>query len=68
MHLTDATDESLLAIYESLRRQVMADVRLGGRRLAGNAMKQYADQLKDEMNRRRISFTPIEWPPSRRAR
>jgi hypothetical protein len=47
MHLTDATDESLLAIYESLRRQVMADVRLGGRRLAGNAMKQYADQLKD---------------------
>ena len=59
MHLTDATDESLLA---------MADVRLGGRRLAGNAMKRYADQLKDEMNRRRISFTPIEWPSSRRAR
>jgi hypothetical protein len=46
----------------------MADVRLGGRRLAGNAMKQYADQLKDEMIRRRTSFTPIEWPPSRRAR
>jgi hypothetical protein len=46
----------------------MADVRLGGWRLAGNAMKQYADQLKDEMNRRRLSFRPIEWPTSGRVR
>jgi hypothetical protein len=68
MNLTNTTDESLLAIYESVRRQVMADVRLGNRRLAGNAMKQYANQLQDEMNRRQISFTPIEWPASDRAR
>ena len=68
MNLINTTDESLLAIYESVRRQVMADVRLGNRRLAGNAMKQYAKQLQDEMNRRQISFTPIEWPTSDRAR
>ena len=68
MNLANATDESLLAIYESVRRQVMADVKLGGRRLAGNAMKQYADLLEDEMSRRQMSFRPIEWPSSGRMR
>lgn len=68
MNLTDTTDESLLAMYESVRRQVMVDVRLGNRRLAGNAMKQYASQLQDEMNRRQIPFKPIEWPASDRAK
>lgn len=65
MKLLDLSDESLLAYYESVRRQIMADNRLGGRyRLAGAAMKQYADGLKDEMNRRRLQFKPIDWPSS----
>jgi hypothetical protein len=62
MNLFDLTDESLIAFYESVRRQVAADEKLGGRyRLVGSNMKQYADRLKDEMTRRRLPFTPIDW-------
>ena len=65
MNLLDLTDESLLAFYESVRRQVAADERLGGRyHLAGAKVKQYADRLKDEMERRRLRFKPISWPSS----
>jgi hypothetical protein len=63
MNLLDLTDESLLAYYESIRRQVMADHRLGGRyRLVGTAAKQYAERIRDEMNRRQMSYEPIQWP------
>lgn len=63
MILANLTDQSLLAYYESVRRQVIADQRLGGRcRLAGIHMREYAGRLIEEMNRRRLSFTPIDWP------
>ena len=63
MNLFDLTDESLIAYYESKRRQVVANDSLGGRyRLAGSAMKEYAGRLKGEMDRRRLSFRPIDWP------
>lgn len=65
MKLLDLSDESLLAYYESVRRQITADDRLGGRhRLAGTTVKQYADRLKDEMDRRRMHFKPIDWSSS----
>jgi hypothetical protein len=63
-NLFDLTDESLLAFYESVRRQVTADDKLGGRRLAGATMKEYANRLKSEMDRRRLHFQPIDWPLS----
>ena len=63
MRFANSTDESLLARYESVRRQVIADNRLGGRyRLVGASVKQYADELQDEMNRRHLRFKRIEWP------
>jgi hypothetical protein len=63
MKFANSTDESLLAYYESVRRQVLADNRLGGRhRLVGASVKQYADELQAEMDRRRLRFRPIEWP------
>jgi hypothetical protein len=63
MNLTNTTDESLMAYHESVRRQVVADNRLGGRyRLTGASVKQYAEELQAEMNRRRLRFKPIEWP------
>ena len=62
MKTFDLSDESLLAFYESVRRQVTADNKLGGRhRLAGTRVKEYADRLKDEMDRRRLRFKPIDW-------
>jgi len=61
-NLFELTDESLFALYESPRRQVMADDKLGGRRLAGASMKKYANRLKGEMDRRQLRFKPIDWP------
>lgn len=50
MKLGNMTDESLLAYYESVRRQVAADSQLGDRyRLAGGTVKEYAERLKDEI-------------------
>lgn len=55
-------DESLLSFYENVREQVEFDKRSGGRyRLAGESVKQYAERLRDEMDRRRLRFSPIQW-------
>jgi hypothetical protein len=62
MTFEKAGDESLLHFYESVRRQVEADKQAGGRyRFVGDAAKQYADRLRNEMERRRLRFTPIDW-------
>ena len=63
MKFANSTDESLLAYYESVRRQVCAGNRLGGRyRLIGTRVKQYADALKAEIDRRQLRVQPIDWP------
>jgi hypothetical protein len=63
MKFANSTDESLLAYYESVRRQVTAGNQLGLRhRLVGANVRCYADQLKAELDRRQLSFRPIEWP------
>jgi hypothetical protein len=55
-------DQSLLTFYESIRRQVEADRRLGGRhRFVGRYAKQYAERLREEMDRRKLRFVPIDW-------
>jgi hypothetical protein len=64
MNFSQMKDERLLAFYENIRRQVDLDMRAGGSyRLAGNGVKQYADRLREEMDRRRLQFTPIVWNP-----
>jgi hypothetical protein len=60
-------DESLLIFYESVRRQVDAD-RYERYRFTGKSVKEYAERLREEMNRRRLRFTPIEWPPEEPSR
>jgi hypothetical protein len=60
--LSKSSDESLLVFYENVRRQVDADIKSGGRyRFIGESVKQYADRLGEEMDRRRLRFTPIDW-------
>ena len=63
MNFSNSKDERLLMFYESFRRQVDLDKQAGGRyRLAGDGVKQYAEKLREEMERRRLRFTPIDWP------
>jgi hypothetical protein len=62
MDLSNSKDERLLSFYDGVRREVELDIRSGGRyRFAGDGVKQYADKLREEMERRRLRFTPIEW-------
>lgn len=63
MDFSNSKDERLLAFYDNVRRQVEMYIRSGGRyRFAGDGVKQYADKLREEMDRRRLRFTPIDWP------
>ncbi len=44
-----------LAFYENVRRRVELDSRAGGRRrLIGEGVKRYAEQFREEMDRRRL--------------
>jgi hypothetical protein len=57
MNFEKSQDESLLHFYECVRRQADADRNSGERyRLAGEGVKQYADRLREEMDRRRCNL------------
>jgi len=63
MNFLRSKNESLLVFYENIRRQVEADMQSGGRyRFAGDGVKQYPDQLREEMDRRRLRYSRIDWP------
>ena len=48
MKFSQSKDESLVAFYENVRRQVELDKRAGGKyRLAGDGVRQYADKLRE---------------------
>lgn len=51
--------ERLLAFYENIRHQVALDA---GGRLTLYRVRAYADKLRDEMDRRRLGFTPTDGP------
>jgi len=54
--------ERLLAYYENVLRQVQIDKQTGGEfRFAGEGMKQYSEQLRKELERRGVRFSPIAW-------
>jgi hypothetical protein len=62
MDFSTAGDETLIAFYESVRRQVEADKQSGGiSRLVGASTKKYADTVREEMNRRQMKYAPIDW-------
>jgi hypothetical protein len=62
MNFANSKDETLLRFYENVRDQVQADSQFGGKYgFAGDGVKQYADKLREEMERRRLRFSPINW-------
>jgi hypothetical protein len=55
-------DDTFMRFYENIREQVSADIRLGSRhRLLGETAKHQAERLREELDRRRLQFKPIEW-------
>jgi len=64
MNFSQMKDERLLAFYENVRQQVALNA--GSRYpFAGDGVRAYADKLREEMDRRRLGFTPIDWPANR---
>ena len=62
MNFSQSKDERLLAFYEGVRQQVELDRRAGNRhRFAGEGVKEYAEQLRKEMDRRRLRYNRINW-------
>jgi hypothetical protein len=62
MDIEILNDGSLLTLYENIREQVCADIRLGDRhRLVGDAARQRAEQLRKEIDRRGLQIEPIIW-------
>jgi hypothetical protein len=62
MSFVQSKDERLLAFYENIRRQVELDQQSGSPPwLIGEGVKRYAESLREEMDRRRLRFTPIDW-------
>jgi hypothetical protein len=61
MNFSQMKDERLLAFYENVRQQVALDAD-SPYRFAGDGVRAYAERLREEMNRRRLRFMPIDWP------
>jgi hypothetical protein len=58
----DLNDESILRFYENIRCQVEAERGLRHKLMTSDTVKQRASALREEITRRRLQHTPIEWP------
>lgn len=63
MDFSNSKNERLLARYDDVRLHVEKDNLAGGQyRFVGEKVKEYAERLREEMDRRRLNFTRIDWP------
>jgi hypothetical protein len=62
MSVEHMPDERLAHFYENIRKQVEADRANKHQFMANPTVRQYADRLRGEMIKRRLSHSPIEWP------
>ena len=62
MGIANLNDESILRLYDNIRNQVDADRGSKHKFASGPTVKQYATTLREEMVKRRLQHTPIEWP------
>jgi hypothetical protein len=67
MSLERLSDEWITRMFEGIRKEVAADISSTvGHPLLGEATKQRAGHLANELTRRGIQFAPIEWPSDAR--
>jgi hypothetical protein len=62
MSLERLSDEWVTRMFEGIRKEVAADIGSDWHPLIGEATKQRAKTLADELTRRGIRFSPIDWP------
>ena len=61
MALAELNDENLLRLYDNIRDQVSADRMHKHKFMSGGSVRQYADQLRSEITKRRLRHAPIDW-------
>jgi hypothetical protein len=61
MAIDNLEDENLLRFYDRIREQVEADRNFRHKFMTGTTVKQYAAALREEITKRRLQHTPIEW-------
>ena len=64
MNYSQTKDETLLRYYDDVRQQVILDGN-SPYRLAGDGVRAYAEKLREEMDKRRLKYAPINWPVDR---
>ncbi len=62
MSVEHMPDERLTHFYENIAQQVEADRPNKHQFTANPTVRQYADKLRNEIVRRRLKHSPIEWP------
>ena len=62
MSVENMPDERPKTYYENIRQQVEADRAHRLSFTSGPTVRQYAERLRDEMTRRRLRHSPINWP------
>jgi hypothetical protein len=55
------SDEGLVRFHDNIRQQVELD-RPHKRKFVGSNVREYADRLRQEMVKRRLQCSPIDWP------
>jgi len=64
MSASDLSDESLLRYYDSIRQAVEAERRNKHKFMTSDSIKEYAETLRLELYKRRLSDAPIDWWPN----
>jgi hypothetical protein len=59
--IANLRDENLRRLYDNIRNQVDSDRGSRHKFTAGASVRQYADALREEMTRRRLPHSLIEW-------
>ena len=62
MNFERISDESVARYYESIRQQAEVDRQHKHHFTASPSVRERADQLRQEMIRRRLQYPPVNWP------
>lgn len=62
MSLENLSDESVVRYYEGIRQQADADRSNKHHFTSSQGVRERAEQLRDELMRRKLQHSPIRWP------